>query len=97
MRLQLDPAITGSGIGRTGETGQTQPTGAGGGPNSASGRAIGADSVSISGASSALNQSTAERSARIEQLTALVQGGSYDVSSTVVGHAVVGNALSGGA
>jgi len=95
-RLQLDPSINGSGIGQLGETGHAQPVGTGAGSSRAGGRATGADSVSISSASSAFNQFTTERTARIEQLTALVQGGSYDVSSAKVGRAVVGDALSGG-
>jgi anti-sigma28 factor (negative regulator of flagellin synthesis) len=97
MRLQLDPAITGAGIGRTGEAEQSQPVSGGGGPSRNAGRTLGADSVSISSASSAFNQFATERSARIEQLTALVQGGSYGVSSAKVGQRVVADALAGDA
>jgi anti-sigma28 factor (negative regulator of flagellin synthesis) len=53
--------------------------------------------VQISGPSSALNHLASERAARIEQLSALVQGGSYEVSSAKVGGAIVSDAVSGGA
>ncbi|HEX4274592.1 MAG TPA: flagellar biosynthesis anti-sigma factor FlgM [Bryobacteraceae bacterium] len=97
MRLQLDPAVTGAGIGRTGETGQSGAVGAGGDSSRINGRAAGSDSVQISGPSSALNHLASERAARIEQLSALVQGGSYEVSSAKVGGAIVSDAVSGGA
>jgi anti-sigma28 factor (negative regulator of flagellin synthesis) len=60
----------------------------------ASARGAGAgDSISLSGASNALNQFTAHRSARIQQLTAAVQNGSYHVSSSALSSAIVRNGL----
>ena len=96
MRLQLDSAVTGTGITRSGETGQTAPVG---GPGAGSGRiqseSSGADSIQISGPSTGLNRSFTDRAARIQQLTAVVQGGNYQVSGTKVGRAIVDDALSG--
>jgi anti-sigma28 factor (negative regulator of flagellin synthesis) len=97
MAIRLDPAITGAAIGRTGETDQTASVGAGGGAGRTAGRGGSTDTVQISGPSSALNHLAAERTARIEQLTALVQGGSYDVSSAKVGRSIVSDALAGAA
>ena len=51
------------------------------------------DSISLSGASNALNQFTTDRAARIQQLTAAVQNGSYKVSSAAVSSAIVENGL----
>lgn len=97
MRLQLDSVVTGTGITRSGETGQTAPAG---GPGAESrrigGDTTGADSIQISGLSSALNRLAADRTARIQQLTALVQDGSYQVPGSQVGRAIVDNAVSQG-
>jgi anti-sigma28 factor (negative regulator of flagellin synthesis) len=96
MRLQLDPALTGTGVTRSGETGQTVPVGGSGSDSRRiGGGSAGADSIQISGASSALNRLSADRAARIQQLTAQVQDGSYQVSGTLVGRAIVGDAVSG--
>jgi anti-sigma28 factor (negative regulator of flagellin synthesis) len=94
MRLQLDSALTGAGIARSGETGQTAPTGGGAADSRRIGDSTGVDSIQISGPSSALSNLSAERTARVQQLTALVQGGSYQVPSSRVGRAIVDNALS---
>jgi len=100
MRLQLDAAPTGTGITGAGETGQTVAPGAGSGSDS---RRIGgdshlsteaADSIQISGPSSALNLLSSDRAARIQQLTAQVQAGSYNVSGPKVSQAIVGHAVS---
>jgi anti-sigma28 factor (negative regulator of flagellin synthesis) len=95
MRLQLDPASTGTGITGPGETGQSAPVG---GTNADArrigGSTAGGDSIQISGASNALNSLSADRAARIQQLTAQVQGGSYQVSSSLVSRAIVGDAVS---
>lgn len=95
MRLQLDPALTGTGITGLGETGQTAPVG---GANANAGRiggtTAGGDSIQISGASNALNSLSADRAARIQQLTAQVQGESYQVSGSLVSRAIVGDAVS---
>jgi len=95
MRLQLDPALTGTGITGPGESGQTAPVG---GAHANTGRiggsTAGGDSIQISGPSNALNVLSADRAARIQQLTAQVQGGSYRVSGSLVGRAIVGDAVS---
>jgi anti-sigma28 factor (negative regulator of flagellin synthesis) len=96
IRLQPDPAITSGSAGRTGAAEQTGSVGAATGSGRFSTRSTSTDNVQISGPSSALNQLATERSARIEQLTALVQGGSYDVSSAMVGRSVVNDAIAGG-
>jgi hypothetical protein len=95
MRLQLDPASTGTGITGPGETGQAAPVG---GTNAGAGRiggtTAGGDSIQISGPLNALNSLSADRAARIQQLTAQVQSGSYRVSGSLVGRAIVGDAVS---
>lgn len=52
------------------------------------------DSISLSGASSALSQMATERAAKIQQLTAAVRNGSYHVPSAAVSSAIVRNGLS---
>jgi anti-sigma28 factor (negative regulator of flagellin synthesis) len=95
MRLQLDAALTGTGITGAGETGQTVAPGSGSGSDSRriGGDSAGADSIQISGPSSALNRLSADRVERIQQLTAQVQAGSYNVSSPQVSQAIVGHAV----
>jgi len=97
MRLQLDSASTGTGITRSGETGQTAPVGGPGAESRRVGDSTGTDSIQISGPSSALSSLSAARAARVQQLTALVQSGSYQVSSSQVGRAIVDDAFSQGA
>lgn len=97
MRLQLDPALTGTGITGPGETGQTAPAAGANNKNTgriAGGYSSGGDSIQISGPSSALNSLSADRAARIQQLTAQVQSGSYQVSGSLVSRAIVGDAVS---
>ena len=92
MRLQLDTTQAGG----PGGVGQAVPAG---GPGSSSSR-IGpgssgsGDSIQISGASSALNRLAADRAAQIQQLTSAVQSGSYQVSSSLVGNAIVEHGIS---
>jgi hypothetical protein len=59
----------------------------------ASGLSGGGDSIQISGASSALSRLAADRAAQIQQLTSAVQGGSYQVSGSLVGSAIVEHAI----
>ena len=96
MRLQLDSALTGTGITGTGESAPDgfPAGGSGSGSRSIGGASAGGDSIQISGASSALNRLSADRAARVQQLTAQVQKGSYNVSSSKVSQAIVGNASS---
>jgi hypothetical protein len=95
MRVHLDPASTGNGVTGTGKPDQTAP--AGGsilGPAGQNGLAAGADSIQLSGPTAALNRLSADRAGRIQQLTALVQAGSYQVSGSAVAGAIVGSAVS---
>jgi hypothetical protein len=96
VRLQLDAASTGAGITGAGETGRTAPPESGSGSDSRriGGDSAGADSIKISGPSSALNLLSSGRAARIQQLTAQVQTGGYNVSSPKVSQAIVGHAVS---
>lgn len=92
MRLQLDSTPGGpGGAGGPGGPGQATPAG-GSGSNSnrvGSGSSGAGDSILISGASSALNRLAADRTAQIQQLTSAVQSGSYQVSSSLIGNAIV--------
>jgi anti-sigma28 factor (negative regulator of flagellin synthesis) len=96
MRLQLDATPTGPESTKSGGIGQSPALG---GTGSESGR-IGSnaagtqDSIQISGPSSALNRLATDRVARIAQLTAAVQGGSYQVSASKISNAIVGQATS---
>lgn len=95
MRLQLDPALTGNaltgnGVSGTGEAGGALASGSTG----ITGVSSGVDSIQISGPSAALNRLGADRTARIQQLTSLVQSGSYQVSGSLVGRAIVDDAVS---
>jgi hypothetical protein len=92
MRLQLDSTLAGS----RGGVGQATPAGGSGsnanhiGPGSPGS----GDSIQISGASSALNRLATDRAAQIQQLTSAVQSGSYQVSSSLVGNAIVEHGIS---
>lgn len=90
MRLQLDSTQLSSvdnrpaeAVGEAGQSGRGHASAAGAG-----------DSISLSGASSALSQFATDRAARVQRLTAAVQSGSYQVSSAAVSAAIVGNGLS---
>ena len=94
MRLQLDSVSTGTGTTRAGETGPAAPAGGAGADSRRVGSDSGADSIRISGPSSALNQLSTDSAARIEQLTAQVKDGSYNVSGSQISKAIVGHAVS---
>jgi anti-sigma28 factor (negative regulator of flagellin synthesis) len=90
MRLHLDSSISGAG-----DTAQASPAGSAnvrGGSRTADSSA-GKDSSSVSSASSALNELSAQRAARIEQLTASVRSGQYQVSSAALSGAIVAQAI----
>jgi anti-sigma28 factor (negative regulator of flagellin synthesis) len=90
MRLQLDSSQLSTVDNRAAEA----VTESGHAARGASSRGAGAgDSISLSGASNALNQFAAHRSARIQQLTAAVQNGSYHVPSSALSSAIVRNGL----
>jgi anti-sigma28 factor (negative regulator of flagellin synthesis) len=87
MRLQLDSTSAGG----PGGVGQATPiSGSGSSANRVGPGSSGSgDSIQISGASSVLNRLAADRAAQIQQLTSAVQSGSYQVSSSLVGNAIV--------
>jgi hypothetical protein len=96
MRLQLDTVPTATGTTRSGESGPTVPVGGTGADSTRiRGDSSAGDSIQISGPSSALNRLAVDRAARIHQLSALVQSGSYQVSGAQVGRAIVEHALGG--
>jgi anti-sigma28 factor (negative regulator of flagellin synthesis) len=88
MRLQLDPAVTGTGINRSNEAVPTPPSG-GYDSRRIGGDAAGSDSIRISGPSSALASVAADRAARVQQLTAQVQAGTYNVPSSLISQALI--------
>lgn len=89
MRLQLDSSqlsqIDPRSTDAVGESGH--------GSRAAYGAAGAGDSISLSGASSAFSKSAAERAAKIQQLTAAVQSGSYSVPAAAISSAIVQNAM----
>jgi hypothetical protein len=89
MRLQLDSSIPNSSISGPGEPAVTAGS-RGADRNVAEAR----DSTSISGTSSILSSLSADRAARIQQLTSLVQSGTYDVPSASISRSIVGDSLS---
>ena len=90
MRLQLDS----SQLSTVGNQAAETVTESGQAARGASARGAGAgDSISLSGASNALNQFSTDHAARIQQLTAAVQNGSYRVSSSALSSAIVRNGL----
>jgi anti-sigma28 factor (negative regulator of flagellin synthesis) len=98
MRLQLDTANTtsapesanaNSGVLSTGNINagfQTNKGGIGSGSN------LNGDSIAFSGASQAWSASFTDRAARIGQLTAAVQNGTYQVSSAAIGQSIIASA-----
>ncbi len=88
MRLQLDPAVTGTGVNRSNETAPAPPTG-GYDSRRVGSDSAGSDSIRISGPSSALASVAADRATRIQQLTAQVQAGTYDVPSSLISRALI--------
>ena len=95
MRLQLDTSLAGT-IESTGTAAVgTQVAGLRGSVSAGtSAEAAGStDSALISGPSNLLGRLSTDRGARIEQLTASVQTGSYQVSSALIGRALITEAL----
>ena len=89
MRLQLDSSAGPGGVTGSAPSGSAAHATQTGSSTSADSQ----DSSSVSGPSSLLNNLSAERSARIQQLTASVQSGSYQISSAAVSRAIVGHAI----
>lgn len=95
MVLQLNSSTIGAG--GLSHAGEAAPV-SGGALRSgvARGSSGGNDSISVSGASSALNGLASDRAARVRELTATVQAGQYRVSSAALSSAIVGHAAAGG-
>lgn len=94
MRLQLDSTTAGSELARTNEAPSSAPvSGSGYDSRRIGGGSTSSDSIRISGPSSALSSMASERTARIQQLTAQVQAGTYDVAGSQISEAIVGHAL----
>lgn len=93
MRLHLDPSVTGNGVNRSNEAAPAQPSGSGYDSGRIGGGSAGGDSIRISGATSALASLAASRDARIQQLTAQVQAGAYDVPALRVSQAMVSQGM----
>jgi anti-sigma28 factor (negative regulator of flagellin synthesis) len=90
MRLQLDSAIT-----RPPDAGQPNSVGGAGSSGVRGHGSPGAnDSITISGPSAALGHLSSQRAARIEQLTAAIASGSYQISASAIGSAIVAQAIS---
>jgi anti-sigma28 factor (negative regulator of flagellin synthesis) len=95
MRLHLDSVAGGSP--ETSGAGQTAGAGLSGSSRAGSRQSNPAafpDSVSISDTGSVIARNAADRASRIEQLTASVRAGSYQVSSSVLSSAIVAQATS---
>ena len=95
MRLHLDSSVTGTGVSRSNEAAPAQPSGSGYDSGRIGGGSAGGDSIRISGASNALASLASDRAARIQQLTAQVQAGTYDVPSPLISRAVVSQTAAG--
>jgi anti-sigma28 factor (negative regulator of flagellin synthesis) len=96
MRLQLDStSAAGPADTALADIGQAAPAGGSGADSNrvASGLSGGGDSIQISGASNALSRLAADRAAQIQQLSSAVQDGSYQVSGSLVGSAIVEHAI----
>lgn len=87
MRLHLDTTNTSAiGAGSIGaQSGRSNNS-------AAAGDGLSTDRVAVSGASRAWAASFSDRSARIQQLTADVRGGTYNVSSAAVSQSIVASA-----
>jgi anti-sigma28 factor (negative regulator of flagellin synthesis) len=91
MRLHLDSSVTSaSGTGQTNPGDLATPGSRSTGQNGSSKL----DTIQISGPSSALNRLAADRALRIQQLTASVQNGSYEIPSSAISSALVAYRLS---
>ena len=87
MRLQLDSSTL-----SPAEGGRVTPAALSGtspGSRAAAVRVSGADSIGLSGASVALSRLAGERTERIQQLTAAVRGGTYQVPSAAIGASIL--------
>ena len=93
MRLQLDAPVSGN-VGLTSAPADgASAAGISGSTSSSRDSRTSPDTAFISGTSSVLAQVASDRAARIDQITASVQAGSYQISSAAISRAVVGEAL----
>jgi anti-sigma28 factor (negative regulator of flagellin synthesis) len=89
--VQVDSAQTSA----VGSSGSVAGAGSGSKAGVQRGEAAGSqDSIAISGPSSALNRLTGDRATRIEQLTAAVRAGSYQIGSSALSSSIVNHAVS---
>jgi len=89
MRLQLNTSVS--------NASESAPAAPANGSPSRGGTRVGdssgsRDSISVSGASAALNALSSQRGSRIQQLSAAVQSGQYGVSSAALSSAIVSHA-----
>ena len=92
MRLEVDSATI-----RPQDTGGVTAAGAYGSHSRAGVSNTGSsDSAQVSGTSQLLNSLSAERSSRIQQLSAAVRSGTYNVSSAAIGKALIGESAAQG-
>lgn len=92
MRLHLDSSVAGADVSRPNEAAPAQRSGSGY-DSRRPGGAAGGDSIRISGASSALAGLATDRAARIHQLTAQVQAGTYNVPSKLISQSLISQSV----
>ena len=93
MRLHLDSSVAGADVSRSNEAAAAQAPGSGYDSRRIGGSSAGGDSIRLSGASSALASLAADRTARIQQLTAQVQAGTYNVPAMRISQALVNQSM----
>jgi flagellar biosynthesis anti-sigma factor FlgM len=97
MSIQIyNDGLAGAGTSGTSRTQEVSTPHSGSKPASAA-TSSGEDQVQISSLSSTLSSHGSDRAARVAQLAASYQSGSYQVNSTAVSKAMVNHALQAGA
>jgi anti-sigma28 factor (negative regulator of flagellin synthesis) len=91
LRLQLDPQVNPAQANPANEAHQTAAAFRSGGAGAAGNS--GSDRIQISGTASLVAASASERSARVDQLKAAVQNGTYQPDSTLTSRAIVSGSL----
>jgi anti-sigma28 factor (negative regulator of flagellin synthesis) len=91
MRLQLDSAIP-----RPADTGQSASIGSSGSSGGVRGQDNSGsnDSIQISGPSAALGRLSSQRAERIAQVSAALRSGTYQISGSAIGSAIIAQAIS---
>lgn len=101
MRLHLDTSNIGTTAEAANANSSSSATAKSAGPNTiGTGNSTASDpsvrdSVAVSSASTAWSASFSDRSARVGQLTAALQGGTYQISSAAISQSIVGSAFGG--